>query len=683
LLSLACPPYICDLFYLLVVAKFVSCSSYINIQENQMEKVGRNDPCPCGSGKKYKKCHGMEKVSKPKEKEEMTLLPGVYQIVVRKYFSQTKLNIDAELLNLKKVVFEATNKNFGGAIDGIGFFKEYLLQTEKLIQKIANKNTLYELLYWSRRLAPTNLFRTSNLSVMIYREIQMLSIYKYGKTKGNLGFDQHGSIHPEYIIPFCKMEYIEMINFLKDNDLKEEITNVIDDVIRIEILSYIYLRATQDYRILNKGGTFRIVADGYFVDTTKETDYLIKLYDDRLKNTNLFSRTGTYVEHNRPSTLDNIAFCPYFALNVDHKERSLLYNAKTESYKEIFKNGDEKIEVLSNYTFGYFDVKSIYEFLVLFEKEFEDYYDFTVKDFALFLSYLGFKIFHSFLDHYQAQFNILNRAYTIGKYNLEEFTEDFHSKSEELSKIVFNETLKNKVKLEKILSKFLLTDLTQNDIDLWTRGPKRFMYQLSSEYVVIDYYCLTDILSFIVKDITAKDGDVGNRRAISFEEAIETELKRILPPDKIWKCAEVIYAGQESREIDASFVKEDVLVILEAKAVNVSFGFDKGDKTAVEYRINKMKSAIAEVDDKVLFIKNNYELLKGKLPVGIKYVCSLVVSSYPEFIWEKTENLFLSEKMSLPRIVNVADMELISGLKTTNFIERSFCVELNHQVKQP
>ena len=22
------------------------------------DKVGRNDPCPCGSGKKYKQCHG-------------------------------------------------------------------------------------------------------------------------------------------------------------------------------------------------------------------------------------------------------------------------------------------------------------------------------------------------------------------------------------------------------------------------------------------------------------------------------------------------------------------------------------------------------------------------------------------------------------------------------------------------
>ena len=25
---------------------------------NAEPKVGRNDPCPCGSGKKYKKCHG-------------------------------------------------------------------------------------------------------------------------------------------------------------------------------------------------------------------------------------------------------------------------------------------------------------------------------------------------------------------------------------------------------------------------------------------------------------------------------------------------------------------------------------------------------------------------------------------------------------------------------------------------
>ncbi|MBU3694640.1 MAG: hypothetical protein FGM40_07415, partial [Rhodocyclaceae bacterium] len=26
------------------------------------EKVGRNDPCPCGSGRKYKHCHGSSRL---------------------------------------------------------------------------------------------------------------------------------------------------------------------------------------------------------------------------------------------------------------------------------------------------------------------------------------------------------------------------------------------------------------------------------------------------------------------------------------------------------------------------------------------------------------------------------------------------------------------------------------------
>jgi preprotein translocase subunit SecA len=25
---------------------------------SEEDRIGRNDPCPCGSGKKYKKCHG-------------------------------------------------------------------------------------------------------------------------------------------------------------------------------------------------------------------------------------------------------------------------------------------------------------------------------------------------------------------------------------------------------------------------------------------------------------------------------------------------------------------------------------------------------------------------------------------------------------------------------------------------
>ena len=42
------------------------------------KKIGRNDPCPCGSGKKYKKCcinsqNDFDFESTPKEKKSNTL----------------------------------------------------------------------------------------------------------------------------------------------------------------------------------------------------------------------------------------------------------------------------------------------------------------------------------------------------------------------------------------------------------------------------------------------------------------------------------------------------------------------------------------------------------------------------------------------------------------------------------
>ena len=36
----------------------VQSSSLPPSSRHREEKVGRNDPCPCGSGKKYKHCHG-------------------------------------------------------------------------------------------------------------------------------------------------------------------------------------------------------------------------------------------------------------------------------------------------------------------------------------------------------------------------------------------------------------------------------------------------------------------------------------------------------------------------------------------------------------------------------------------------------------------------------------------------
>ena len=36
----------------------VSEEAATGVPADDVPKVGRNDPCPCGSGKKYKQCHG-------------------------------------------------------------------------------------------------------------------------------------------------------------------------------------------------------------------------------------------------------------------------------------------------------------------------------------------------------------------------------------------------------------------------------------------------------------------------------------------------------------------------------------------------------------------------------------------------------------------------------------------------
>ncbi len=37
---------------------FIGASAVVEEKQPIVPKVGRNDPCPCGSGKKYKRCHG-------------------------------------------------------------------------------------------------------------------------------------------------------------------------------------------------------------------------------------------------------------------------------------------------------------------------------------------------------------------------------------------------------------------------------------------------------------------------------------------------------------------------------------------------------------------------------------------------------------------------------------------------
>ncbi|WP_291149271.1 SEC-C domain-containing protein [Flavobacterium sp. UBA7680] len=635
-------------------------------------KERRNDKYSCGSNKKYKNCC----LEKNKIINNTTpILPPIYQLIIHKFISEQHIDVDKEL---KKYETEIYNSISFSKKSNPDILKDYIRVTETLMRNISSQYSTYELLFWSRRLAPLNIFEISELSVMLYRDVQSLCFYKYGISEENILIGANHSVHPNSMEQYNDLQYLVVLDKLKNENLPESIYKVISDVIRIEILSYLYIRATQFYRIANKGGTiiFDNINRKIMSAPNKDIEFLIDMYDERLINSNIFSRIGAYVD--TTFSIENDGFCPHFQLNVDHKIKTKFFNFKNTEYSKIFKTENDKIEIATNYLLGANNIINIYDFLILFEKEFEDFYSFAVVDFILFLAYLGNKVLSDISINFESQFQILNRAYIIAKFNIDEFSKDFEQKYIEIHRVIFKTEIDHKIEANKIFHTFLLQKDNKNDIDLWTRGPKRFLYQLSNEFMVVDYSGLTEIISYIVKEITSVDGNIGNRRAIFFENSLESEIESIYTKEKMWICKNEITSNKFKKEIDASFIIDDVLFLIEAKAINVSFGFDKGDEVAVNYRINKMKSALKEVNEKAKFIHKYKNDLDKKLPENIKYICPLVISTNPEYIWslDEKDELFISKELKFPRIISMPDIKKLQELDLLELKTKKWVINL-------
>jgi IMP dehydrogenase/GMP reductase len=67
--------------------------------KREAPKVGRNDPCPCGSGKKYKKCHGGERVSETKITGDALTFDDVLIVPMKSDVLPTEVNTSTRLTN--------------------------------------------------------------------------------------------------------------------------------------------------------------------------------------------------------------------------------------------------------------------------------------------------------------------------------------------------------------------------------------------------------------------------------------------------------------------------------------------------------------------------------------------------------------------------------------------------------
>ncbi|UOQ94465.1 SEC-C domain-containing protein [Halobacillus shinanisalinarum] len=112
-----------------------------------MEKIGRNDPCPCGSGKKYKKCHGKTNVIEfPSRKVEEELDRYLLQFQDFMYdnyphlFPQTKAaSQEEEIEHFIRLLYKGL---FMPQTDGQTVFQHFFMQKKKSVVRPATADAL-------------------------------------------------------------------------------------------------------------------------------------------------------------------------------------------------------------------------------------------------------------------------------------------------------------------------------------------------------------------------------------------------------------------------------------------------------------------------------------------------------------------------------------------------------------
>jgi hypothetical protein len=247
-----------------------------------------------------------------------------------------------------------------------------------------------------------------------------------------------------------------------------------------------------------------------------------------------------------------------------------------------------------------------------------------------------------------------------------------------LYKDTFKEVAASKdLYLDAILN-YVVADGDKNQaIDIWTRGPRAFIYKIDDNFYVKDFTGIVSVFQYLTKEVARLDNKSGNLRAEKFETSVVSACSENFGKESVLFQSRRISAEGKSREIDCGFVFQNFLFLLEAKSKNVSFAFDKGDPKALEYRKKEFQTALKEADDKALFIQTNYKVLKNKYHLPFEYIVPLAISSFAEYIWEKSQDLFLDKQLEIPRIITIRDISTLKTLDLDFLIVQKFVVKID------
>lgn len=629
-----------------------------------MTKTGRNDKCPCGSGKKYKKC------CLNKANNEIPIF-DLASLLHRRCIIDGLLTEENTEINFLDIYNKFCKKKGFDNIKNVQaddvFFHDLLKFIEEMIIGICTHYSAYELFFWYRRIKPTN--RYHNRSVYNYHELIKQSIFMFGHKREvfeKIIIEDHDASTPVYISNIKGEEIFTC-------KIPHEVTDVLSSIYKLESLCYYYIYVCNCYRIFNKGGRYSTDENrGFTIEPANiEIEFLINYYDERLENQSLLTNIGSYSNEKTKDKSKLILACLY-------------HNFDLEKQKELKRITFSTEEESLNFLIGSINLIDYYEFVrklnpIIFQK-----LNFYIEDILSIILYFSFSLAERVYHLVSGSDNVfekglavqaMQRAYTIiedTEKNRREYVDEFKKTYSTLFPHLRETTTKN------ILNAYeFLFFKTGNYHSLENESLRGFLFnKITKDKIFVDYTAFIPVLRYFLTPFLSIDGDHGNLASTDLEMKVNEKIANLYGTEAVHLRGEIKNNYGEQKELDAVLIIKQFMFIFECKSLSVSEGSILGTKNSIEFRKNKIKEYLSEVEEKADFVMNNEGRLNKIIPSTVKYIIPAVITSFPEYIWEKTDNLFISETLS--RILTINELNLIKATSFDDLKNKPFVRRLNN-----
>jgi len=527
-------------------------------------KVGRNDPCPCGSGKKYKNCCLLKSGS------EKSLPEIMLADVASMRMNHLLLSMDRNefmrtykrpSMDMERSVMRAmpSSPSENESEKGLAAWKG---RVEEEIEQLCSRHSKYYWLFLLRRIFPETTepydlpttpylhHTTSNLAVLKYGNSNQ--VQEFVAVPSSVDMRQYVISEEPYggeTVDMDKADTIEIESAAgfrearRPSIIPRQITRQdAINIYQIEYLTLDYYMITAHLRRLWKGGQMR-VHQGRFagVDLPRKAEGLVKLYDERVPHYgNLLSTFGLRTDL---ETLEHEEGLGNFMLFVPVPNIERHFIPFVFPGEEFF-DGKVRGPVYfkdnpSNFVPARISIRPFYEKLRMFRQPIEEMFGFSPEEIVAFLIAVDRDNESWWLHNVYSRYTFFQRGYTFKLHK-----EDFQRSLEHLYMCAYKHLFGDITPAQAHSSfKGMLNWMTYEEddfahISLWDRTGARLFLRVPSG-LLIDHSVVPSVLQSIFSELSARasvDGKVGQLRGDDFENEVRKYLKRNIRDFQPWIC---------------------------------------------------------------------------------------------------------------------------------------------------